>query len=294
MRLLLELTARVLALLPWSSAEKIGEIIGWAWFYLVPIRRGLVKRQLREAFGENLDSEQTNAIARECIRNTARSAFTMLKLSTMDRGQITDLVATEGLEHYENARALGRGVLVLTLHIGHWDLFCCAQAARGSPLTIVTRRLKSAAVDRFWMETRARFGLRLVSRGGQAARELTAALKRNEAVGYILDQHAPGRDGVITPFFGRPAATSSGLARLAWMTGAPVLPAYCLYEAPGRYRAVVMPALQLVESQDRARFVAANTALFAQVIESIVRQHPDQWLWLHRRWKVKPDTELPS
>jgi len=173
-------------------------------------------------------------------------------------------------------------MLVLSAHIGNWDLLACSAGLCGLKVNVVTRRIKTFWLNQFWMAQREACGVRLLQ-AEQSALAIRSALRRNEIVAFVLDQHQP--DGIGVPFFNRPAATSTGLARLARATGAPVVPVFLLRNSQG-FRLVVEKPLRLVRTRFRHQDCIENTNIFSMAIEQQVRHCPAQWLWVHRRWKL--------
>ena len=176
----------------------------------------------------------------------------------------------------------GKGVLVLTAHLGHWDLLACSAAQSGIELSVVTRSIKASWLNRFWMEQRGSCGVRLLPEGGGAT-SILRALRNNEVVAMVLDQHEPG--GLVLPFLGRPAATGTALARVALRTGSPVVPIFLFRSGTG-YEVVIQEPISRPQTGDPESDIVEYTKLFLETLESTIRLAPEQWLWLHRRWKV--------
>jgi KDO2-lipid IV(A) lauroyltransferase len=177
--------------------------------------------------------------------------------------------------------------LVLTAHVGNWELLALAHRLTGYPLTVVVRPLDSPAVEALADRLRRRAGVELIAKRG-ALRPVLDALGRGRLVAILLDQNATRREGVFVPFFGRPANTSKSLALLAVRTRTPVVPVFVRRERPGRHRVVVHPALEPPATKDARRGIVEFTARCTRVIEAEVRRHPEQWLWIHDRWRTRP------
>ncbi|MCB9538804.1 MAG: lysophospholipid acyltransferase family protein [Myxococcales bacterium] len=175
---------------------------------------------------------------------------------------------------------------MLTAHLGNWEVLVRAGAALGVPVSIVTRRFRAAWAERAWRRLRRGGAGLIVAEGG--ARAVLAALAAGEVVGYVLDQHMPPRRAVWVPFFGRPAATSPDLARLARLTGAPVVPLFTWRGPDGRHVVEVQAPVALPRTADAAADILEGTRRCAAVVEAAVRARPEQWLWIHRRWKPPP------
>ena len=289
---LLTCLGALLRLLPRRIADGLGVALGWIWYHLVPVRRGVVLQNLRQALPEISNSEHRR-IARACYKHWARCAVEFLRLPGFDRQRIDRLVEHEGLEHLQTALEKGRGVIMVGAHFGNFDLMACAYALRGLPLSVITRQQKAAGINRFWMRVRKRTGLGLFPAKASILR-IHRALKRAEVIGVVIDQHMPEGRGIPVPFFGRDASTTHAPAILALATGAPVLPATIERLPGGRHRARIEAPLSMPETGDRNRDVAELTLQLNRWLEGRIRQRPDHWLWLHRRWKLETkDQEDP-
>ena len=206
---------------------------------------------------------------------------------------LKDVMRYDGLEHFHKAKAQGRGVLVLTGHLGAWELSSFVHSLLGEPMGMVIRRLDNPLVDRFVNDVRCQHGNRVLHKD-DFARGLITAMHRGEAVGILMDTNMTPPQGVFVPFFDTPACTGSGLARIARKTGAAVLPGFLLWsDEERRYILRFGEQILLVKTADAEADAIANTAIFARVTEDYIRQYPEQWLWLHRRWKTRPAGEPP-
>ena len=261
----------------------IARCLAFVAFSLLRIRRRVVLNNLRRALG----------VSRSAARRLGYSTYCELGVTFLDFlrvGRLTaagaeELLGRRAVQELEALRAQGRGVLVLSAHLGHWDLLACAAGRMGWPVNVVTRRIKTSWIDAFWMGQRRACGVTLVPAQG-SARAIRAALARNEIVALVLDQHQP--DGVVVDFFGQPAATSSALARLARATGAPVIGAFMVRDASGRYCVELVGPIHYQGAADRREELRLNTQTYTKTIEKVVRAYPTQWFWVHRRWKVRP------
>ena len=203
----------------------------------------------------------------------------------------SSFIRYDGLDHYLAARDRGQGVLVLTGHLGAWELSSFYHSLMGHPMGLVIRRLDNPLVDRFVNRIRCLHGNRVIHKD-DFARGLIASMRAGETVGILMDTNMTPPQGVFVPFFGVPACTASGLARVALKTGAAVLPGFLLWqEHEQRYVLRFGPEITLHRTGDAEADALANTSLFTSVLEQSIRQYPDQWLWMHRRWKTRPPGE---
>jgi KDO2-lipid IV(A) lauroyltransferase len=265
------------------AAARVGAVLGLAWHWLIPIRRRHVRESLARALG--LDRVTARRVARSVYRNLGINAVEFLRFPLFrSPASMADFIDTRDLTKIDALLARGRGVLVLTAHFGNWELLAASQALAGYPIAVVTKTMKASRINQFWMEHRAQTGLTLLAASG-SGRALIETLKRGACVGFVLDQHTPG--GVVVDFFGRPAATTPGLARLHELSRAPVVPAFLVRTSDTAHRIVVGDEIPFVRAATREATVCTMTQQYTHAIESMVRAHPEQWLWLHRRWKVR-------
>lgn len=206
---------------------------------------------------------------------------------------IDKVVVYDGLENYERAYARGKGVLFLTAHFGGWELSAFAHSLHGHWLHIVMRPMDNEYLDRLLQRYRTMHGNKTVAKD-DFVRGLLAAMKAGETVGILMDTNMTPPQGIFVDFFGIPACTASGLARIALRTDAAVVPGFTIWDSTlGKYRLRFDPALQLVRTGDLEADIVANTQMFTKIIEDYVRKYPDQWLWVHRRWKTRPEGQPP-
>jgi len=217
----------------------------------------------------------------------ARMLVTFARLPKITRENVREWIAYEGLTHFQDALARGRGVLVATAHLGNWEFSAYAHALMTAPMHIVVRPLDNPRLDELVERRRALSGNHIVSKR-DAAREILRALKAGEAVGILIDQNTMPEEGVFIDFFGRKACAGSAFVKLAHHSGAAVVPGFALWsEAEFRYVLRFYPAIEMTGD------VQQDTQRIHAHLESVVREYPDQWLWIHRRWKTRPPGEQP-
>jgi KDO2-lipid IV(A) lauroyltransferase len=280
----------LLGLLPRSVARALGGGIGWvAWVGLGRLRRvGL--RNLEMAFPEKTP-EQRETILRGVYRSLGWQMAEFCQMSRYTLERASRLVRYEGLENYLEARDKGNGVFVLTGHLGAWEFSSFYHSLVGYPMSMVIRRLDNPLVDSFVNGIRSMHGNRVIHKD-DFARGLLTAMHNGETVGILMDTNMTPPQGIFVPYFGHLACTASGLARVALKSGAAVLPGFLLWEeSEQRYVLHFGPELELVRTGNSTEDILANTALFTATLEAWVRRYPEQWLWVHRRWKTRPEGE---
>ena len=281
---------RVLGVLPRPLAGKLAAALGLLLYWLTPKFRRIAHRNLLMALPE-LSASERNTIVRGVYRSLGRLLAECARFPKLTAENIRDVVTYNGLEHYRAAVARGRGVLFLTAHLGPWELGAFAHALYGYPIQILYRPLDNPRLDRLVNRYRTLSGNKLLDKR-DAARGILAALSNNETVGILADQNTSLEEGVFVNFFGKPASTTAGIARVALHTGAAVVPAFCVWEeALRRYVIHFEPALEFTATSDRDQDIRVATQQMASAVEQYIRRYPDQWLWIHRRWKTRPPGE---
>ncbi|MDE3168587.1 MAG: lysophospholipid acyltransferase family protein [Acidobacteriota bacterium] len=283
---------KALGLLPRAAARTIGVwFVTLAFALRTPLRRA-AEFNLRVAFPDWTDAQRRKAI-RGMIRQVGWMAGEFSQFPKYTRKNIPGIVTIEGAEHFDCARAKGKGVLFLTGHMSAWELAPFAHALYGYPLDFLVRPVASRRVDALVNAYRCLSGNAPIEKN-RAARAMLKILAQGGTVGILADHNTTLEEGVFVDFFGLPACTTSGLARIALRTGAAVVPGFLRWDDPSRkYILGFASALDLLSSGDEDRDVRENTARFTKIIEDFVRAHPDQWLWVHKRWKTRPPGEKP-
>jgi KDO2-lipid IV(A) lauroyltransferase len=288
------LLIRLLRLPPRSLARRMGAGVGWlAWILLSRLRR-VGMRNLEIAFPENTVAERQH-ILRQLYRTLGWQLAEFCQMPKYTAKNTEKFIEYDGLERYLNAkkRAAARksGVLIVTGHLGAWELSSFYHSLRGYPMGMVIRRLDNPLVDTLVNRIRCLHG-NMVLHKDDFARALLGSMKAGATVGILMDTNMTPPQGVFVPFFGTPACTASGLARVAQKTGAVVLPGCLMWDdARRKYILNFGEEIELVQTEDVEADVVTNTARFTQAIEDYIRQYPEQWLWVHRRWKTRPAGE---
>ena len=286
------LLIRGLGLLPREPARWIGARIGALAFLALPRLRQVGYRNLQIGF-PNLAPAQRTAILRAEYRSLGWQLAEFCQMRKYTPENTKGFIRYDGLDHYLAARDAGQGVLILTGHLGAWELSSFYHSLMGYPMSMVIRRLDNELVDQLVNGIRCQHGNKVVHKD-DFARGLISAMRQGETVGILMDTNMTPPQGVFVDFFGTPACTASGMARVALKTGAAVLPGFLLWEESSQsYVLHFGQQLELVRSDDNEADIVANTALFTRIIEDYIRQYPGQWLWLHRRWKTRPEGQPP-
>jgi Kdo2-lipid IVA lauroyltransferase/acyltransferase len=273
--------------LPEKVSYVLGEKLGDLFFRLDRRHRQISLNNLKLALGKEKKPEQLESIARQSYRHLGRSLAELSRVLAASPDKIMQSITIEGLDHFLDAHKKGGGVIYLTAHLGNWELMALVQAIQGYPIHVVARPIENPYLDDLLFRLRIRWGNQVIRKSG-ALREVLRLLKAGETVGFLLDQNVALHQGVFVNFFGKPACTHKTVALLAAKTGAAVLPAFTFREG-SRHRIVVEPAIPLDRTEDVERDIVSNTQKFTAVIENYVRRHPEQWLWVHRRWKTQPN-----
>ena len=219
--------------------------------------------------------------------NIARLLLTLTRFPTFSRGNVRHWIGYEGLENYKRAKAKGKGVLIATAHFGNWEFSAFSHALMTESMGVMVRPLDNSIIDDFVERMRSLSGNKLIYKK-DGARSVLKALKANEAVGILIDQNTSLSEGVFVNFFGRPACANSGFVKLAHHSGAPVIPGYALWnKTTRRYD------LHFHEEIPMTGDVATDTQNLHSFWESVIRKNPDQWMWIHRRWKTQRPGEPP-
>jgi KDO2-lipid IV(A) lauroyltransferase len=281
---------KFLGFLPRSIARGVGVFVATSLFAARPTLRAAAEFNLRLAFPE-LPGPARRDILQRMVRNLGWMAAEFARFPRYTRQNIGETIILDGFENFAAAERRGKGVLFLTGHMGAWELKPFAHALYSHPLYFLVRPIDNPRVDEMVNHYRCLSGNRPI-RKNESARAVLRVLRDGGVVGVLADQNAIATEAVFVDFFGVPAATTSGIARLARRTEAAVVPVYTYWDPQIRkYRLRYEPALELIASDDEESDIRSFSARFNQVIEDYVRRFPDQWLWVHRRWKTRPPHE---
>lgn len=259
-----------------------GKGAGRLFFALDRKRRLLAVENIMKGLG--MDRGQAEDVARKAFENIG---CTLAEFSAFDKfEELEEKVVVEGMSHLKEALEMGKGAFLVGAHYGNWELGA-AMISRRVPLTAVVRPMKNPLADQLINDKRQRGGLRVMGHRN-STRLIMQKLSRGEAVGILLDQSASRRESVFTPFLGRPTTVNFGLALLASRTGAPVLPVFPVRKEDNRHVVRIGERIEMVKKPDRQEELGENTARITAVLEGHIRRFPEQWFWVHNRWKNSP------
>jgi Kdo2-lipid IVA lauroyltransferase/acyltransferase len=286
------LILKALAALPRNVARSIAVVIARLTYAMLPKLQRTAQFNLNLAFPE-WDDAQRSAIIRGMVRNLGWMTAEFARFPRYTRENIADVLILEGHENFLEGQKRGKGVMYLTGHLGAWELSSFAHALYGFPLHYMARPLDNSRVDALVNRYRCLSGNQPIFKN-ESARALLKVLHASGTVGILADQNTMPVEGVFVDFFGKTACTTTGIARVALHTDAAVVPGYAYWdESIAKYRLRFEPPVELVRTEDLERDVLVNTQKFAKVIEGIIRKHPEQWVWVHARWKTRPKGEPP-
>jgi len=270
-----------------ALADRIGDVI----YVALPATRRLALDHLDIAFGSILSPANREHIARASFRNAARCFVELAKFDDI-RERFDDYTSVEGWEHWEEVRALGRGAIVITGHIGNWELLAAYFARKGIPIAAIARRINDRRLDQLMIDFRAANGVRTIQRESpSSSREILKILKQGGILALMIDQDMK-TPSVSVPFFGRTARTPAAAAALAVRRAIPIVPCFAQRRPEGGHRFTIMPPIYPAQSGDRRRDILELTHRFSAILEDRIRQNPAEWVWWHKRWRRRPVPRL--
>jgi KDO2-lipid IV(A) lauroyltransferase len=272
---------RMISLLHHESARPIGALLGNVTWALAGSRRRTAVENLERVFPD-LGSRRCRQLARQSFRHLGAMTCDAVSSFRFDEVDLCARLTVEGLEHLDAARAAGHGVLVMSAHLGTWEVAAYPVGLYREPMHVIGRPLDNPLLDRHLTSSRTRFGNATISKRG-AARESIRVLRKGGVVGILIDQRVRPDEGIEVPFMGHDAITSPLLARLARKTGAPIVPLFGHLEPGGRYRVRFHQPLWPGDTPEAD--VLELTRQYLEVVEQQIRPHPQHWLWMHRRWR---------
>ena len=275
----------VLNLLPLELSGRIAKCAGRLFYTFAAGRRKIALGNLARAYGDTLSREQKKAIVRGSFENTAQSILDLFLIKKIRKHAARNFTI-KGKENMDAALAQGKGVILITSHLGSWECLEFLFYLTGIPCSVIVKSLKNKYLDKSIDGLRRATTVIPIPKKN-AIRGALTELQANHVVAVLIDQW-DGKDGLWIDFFGTPTATTSLPARLAKKTDCALIPAYCLRKGVGRYEILVLPQVQLPRGE--ADWETSVTRRLNEMLESHIREYPEQWSWAHRRWKPKPET----
>ena len=269
--------------MPLKAVYGIIKLLGLFVFYVIRIRRDVTMKNLRNALGNEYSEKELRKIARDAYISIGMSFIEMLFISRF-KGYILDFVKNSNLNILQQSIDKERGVILVSCHFGNWELAGAVVSSTGVPVTVVGKRQSNPYTDRFILQNREKLGVKSIYHG-VSIKHLVKALKKHEIIGLVSDQDA-GTDGIFIDFFGRKASTPGGAAQLALKYNAPIVVIMMVRTGNGKYKCFLE---EIDIGPDDT--IASITQRFTTVMENIIRQHPEQYFWMHRRWKTVPPDE---
>ncbi|MGB2804772.1 MAG: lysophospholipid acyltransferase family protein [Candidatus Zixiibacteriota bacterium] len=278
----------LLNFLPRNVAITVGGIGGQLAFLVIRDARRRTLFNLNMAFGEKTNEKELTRLGRKVFQNLGKNVADAVRLGKMSWEDVEKITEIEGLEHLDEAYQLGKGVIGLTGHIGNFELIAAYFSLRGYRMSVVGRELYDPRLDRLLLRNRESVGLENIPSSG-GVKPIMRALKAGRFLGVLADQDSSRVRGVFVNFFSRPARTPAGPGLLSYKTGSPIIPMAILRKSRNRYKIVVKPQVELGFSGDREKDLIDVTQKYTRVLESIIKEYPAQWLWMHDRWRSKPE-----
>jgi len=279
-----------IGLFPLKTSMSIGKNIGYAIGSLIPKLKKAGRRNLEIAFSD-LSAEEKEKILRGTFESLGRHLGFVSHFRQFEREDIHKLVEVVGKEHFDKAHESGKGIIFFTGHFGSWEVFNLLPPAFGHKMNILVRRIDNPLVENFVDKMRTRLGCDTLDKK-QSARQMFRVLENGEILGILADLNVQEKEGVFVDFFGVPASTTTSIAKLALKTNAIVLPAFAVWdEEKQKYVVHLESPVNYEKTANSEEDIKVLTQKITNVVEKYVRQYPEQWLWIHKRWNTRPAGE---
>ena len=282
---------KLLGRFPRAWTAKMADSFGRMLFFFDKKHRDIAIGNLTYALGCQKQPREIKQIARQVFINLVQVVFEIGWSLQLNKSHFSEHFEIDGYHHIKNAYEKGRGVLALTAHFGNWELLTIIAEMIQFPLNIVVRPLDFKPLDHFIFNLRTRYGGKIIPKQ-RSFRTIIKCLNRGEIVALLMDQNVDWYEGVFVDFMGHRACTNKGLALLALKTGAPVIPVFMIRGKKG-FRAEFGPEIPTLKIGDKQKDIEMNTQEYNRVIENVIRRYPEQWFWIHQRWKTKPYQPWP-
>lgn len=270
-------------ILPRFARQFLGELIGFMWFDVLRVRRQSTIENVMIAYPE-MSRQEATKVARSSLKHVGYNVIELFSFPFLSKKSVLDQFEIEGKEHMDKALTDGKGVFLMSAHVANGDMGMAGLSHMGFPMHVISKIFKTKALNDFWFEARNKQGIRMIP-PRRSSYEILKCLKNNQVVVFVLDQYTGPPNGIVTDFFGVKTGTAFGLALLAERAGAPVIPAYEYRKSFGKNVIVVGEPVIFEPKESKEETLRHNTQKYCDVIEKIVRRHPEQWMWVHRRFK---------
>jgi KDO2-lipid IV(A) lauroyltransferase len=277
--------AFIFYVIPLEIGLSIASALGRSVFYILPRYRNLTIENLRFAFGNEKSEDELKGIAKRVFQNLGKNAVELVNLPKFNKPVMDRFVGFRNRERLDEAYKKGNGVIVLTAHFGSWELMAAALRENNCPGVTIGRRIYFKKYDDFLNKLRRSRDVEVIYRD-ESPRKMLKTLRKNWIVGIVADQDVDSVDGVFVNFFGRQAYTPIGPVALAKASGAVLLPVFIIREG-NRHTIAIEEPVELIDTGNKEADIINNTQKWSNVVESYIRKYPDQWVWMHRRWKTK-------
>lgn len=282
---------KCISIVSYKMASDIGCFLGRIGYLMDSRHRGIALKNLNNAFPD-IDGGRINLIAKRAFENLGRSATETIYIASrkpqMLHKTFNEWITIEGRDNINTAAEKGKGIILLSAHFGNWELWGIVHAGNGYPLNAIARPLDNPWIERLLSSFRSVTGTRVIPKRG-ALKETLKSLKNREGVVILIDQNTALNEGVFVDFFGTPASTGRGPALIAMKSGSPVIPFFIIREGKYRHRIVYCHEIPVHKSNNIEEDVLINTENFTKVVELYIRKYPEQWFWMHQRWKTRPE-----
>ncbi|CCK79410.1 lysophospholipid acyltransferase family protein [Desulfobacula toluolica] len=289
---LIKLSITMFSMLPRTVLRFFSDLLGLIWYKADKRHRNVALENINFAYPEQFSSAQTQRFVKNVFKHIANILFEVIWSYRKTRKDLFEYFTVKGVRHIENAQKKGRGVILLSGHIGNFELCSAAVAKVGIAPYGVYRKFDFQPLERFVLKVRQRFGTKMIPLKG-ASKKIDIILKNNGVVGTLLDQNVDWYDGVFVDYFGRTTCTNKGLAKLVLRSKAAVIPMF-MVKKNKNYILEFLPEIPLQITGDNIKDLENNTQNYVAAIESMVRKCPEQYFWVHNRWKTKSYCNFPQ
>ncbi|MBF0120885.1 MAG: lysophospholipid acyltransferase family protein [Desulfobacterales bacterium] len=282
---IIKLIFKIISMIHRSLMTKLAYPIGMIWYKIDRRHREIATNNMIIAFGSEWSIEKINKTVKANFVQLSRVALELFSLLRVTKENLDSYIVFSGEEHLYNALSKGKGIIILTAHLGNWELMAISTPLKFNiTFNVMGRALDYKPMDKMINEIRTRTGNIVVDKN-KSADKVASLLRENKIIGILMDQHAAPYEGVYVPFFGKIDCSNKGVALFAMRYGAIILPAFNIRQEDGRYKVIFDQPIEVARTGDLSKDLVENTANFNKIIEKYIRMAPDNWFWVHRRWK---------